>query len=50
MTKLYDVIMRCPKCGLKKVYYVDYDNLYDEKIFADKPCKKCKPQMRIDAF
>lgn len=54
MTRLYELINRCPKCGYKKVYLVDWDTWLDasqnQKVFNEEPCKKCKPQTSLDSW
>lgn len=54
MTKLYSIVQRCPSCGYKKIYYVDYFELNDfnkrHPIFNQSKCYVCQPQTTLDIW
>ena len=54
MTRLHEIWIRCPQCGLKTKYLMDDDDYYTElsnpRVFSKEKCFRCKPQNSLDLF
>lgn len=54
MTRLFEIIQRCPKCGYNRIYHVDWNELQyfnmTHSIFNQSLCAKCSPQKRLIDF